>query len=147
MQRQYQYVSRLRLLPEELLLCLAWLLSCFIAMLIFDEYDTSWWITLSVLTGLYLIVAAVYFPLLCFRTSYSLIGQQLHYRTGVFFSRDEIICRQQIVYVTLLKHPLTPILRIATVIIRAPGATIYLRGVRLSDAKRLVRQLAPENEL
>ena len=38
------------------------------------------------------------------------------------------------------------ILKIAAVVIRSPGATVMLRGIKLTEAKRLVRQLSAEND-
>ncbi len=147
MQRCYQRVSVLRLIPEELILFLIWCASCFLVLLVFDSYDSAFWITVAAITGLYLLTAGLYLPLLCFRTSYCLSGRQLRYRTGVFYQKDEVINREQIVYVTLVTNPFSPLLRIATVVIRAPGATIRLHGIRIPEAKRLVRQLSPEHEL
>lgn len=140
----YRRVSALRLIPEELILFLLWCLICLLILLVFNAYDAAFLITFASITGVYALVAALYLPFLRYRTSYALLGRQLRYRTGVFFQKDEIINRDQIIYVTLVTNPFSPLFNIANVVIKAPAATIRIRGLRTREAKLLVSRLSSE---
>lgn len=144
-QPNYRRVSPLRLVFEEILAFLISAIVCLVIILIFDNYNALFWTIIGILTLLYLLISCIYLPLLCLNTSYCLDERFLCYRTGLFFSKDEIIYKDMIIYVTLLKTPLSPILKIAAVVVRAPGATVMLRGIKIAEAKRLVRQLSAEN--
>ena len=145
-QPSYRRVSPLRLVSEEIFAFLIWATICLVILLIFDYYNAICWTIIGILSFIYLLISCIYLPLLCLKTSYCLDERFLRYRTGLFYSKDEIIYKDRIIYVTLVKTPLSPILKIAAVVIRAPGATVMLRGIKLTEAKRLVRQLSAEND-
>lgn len=144
-QPSYCRVSPLRLVSEEIFAFLIWATICLGIVLIFDYYNALFWNIIGILSFIYLLISCTYLPLLCLKTSYCLDERFLRYRTGLFYSKDEIIYKDRIIYVTLIKTPLSPILKIAAVVIRAPGATVMLRGIKLTEANRLVRQLSAEN--
>ena len=144
-QPNYRRVSPLRLVSEEIFTFLISAIICLVILLIFDDYNALFWTIIGILTFIYLLISCAYFPLLCFKTSYCLDERFLRYRTGLFYSKDEIIYRDRIIYVTLVKTPLSPILKIASVVVRAPGATVMLRGIKLNEAKRLVSRLSAKN--
>lgn len=144
-QQNYRRVSPLRLVSEEILTFLISAIIFLVIILIFDDYNAIFWTIIGILTFIYILISCVYLPILCFKTSYCLDDKLLRYRTGLFYSKDEIIYKDRIIYVTLVKTPLSPILKIASVVIRSPGATVILRGIKLNEAKRLVGRLSVEN--
>ncbi len=143
----YRRVSARRLISEEvLLLCAAAL--AFLVLLLICEVD-SWalragfWIVVIVV----LLVGGVYLPLLWHAAGWRLTSRALYYRHGVLFRSQSVMLRSQVISVVLVQTPLSPILRIASVTVRSPGASISVRGLSLSQAKRLVQTLSPRNEL
>ncbi|MDY3987798.1 MAG: PH domain-containing protein [Massilioclostridium sp.] len=144
---KYCKVSRKKILVEELAALLLWFVISIFPFIYIDTFSFWWWAVLLPPLVLYLGAALFYIPASYRNTCYLINTSKVIYQRGVIIRRQQIMARKRIVYVTLMRTPLTPLFHTADVIVRATGATIVIKYLDLNRAKEIVRFLAPGNEL
>lgn len=86
----------------------------------------------------------IYFPLYMKSVKFSIGENEIGYQSGVFVNRRRFMSRERVVFVSLIKTPFTPLLRIVVLRIMATGSMISALFVSKSDAQEIISVLSPE---
>lgn len=115
-----------------------------LTLLILKPYTWLWYAILFII-GLVLIgVTFIYVPFLYLNTEFCLSKQAIIYRKGVFFPSTQILYRKRIVFVTVYSNPLTPLLKISTLVISAAGGTMRILFLNSTRADEIATVLSKE---
>lgn len=134
-------ISRKFLALLEVLAGLAAALLAFLVLLIFNPRTWVWY-TLLWLIGLAFVLAAfLYLPLLYLTCRYTLTSEYLEFRGGIFFHSQHRMPRSSIMYVTVVRSPVSYLCRTRTLIIRSMGGSIVIPMVPLQSAEKLLTVL------
>ncbi len=96
------------------------------------------------ITAIAVFYDAVYFPLYFRSIKFSVGENEIGYQSGVFANRRRFMSRERVVFISLIKTPFTPILRIVILRIMATGSMISIPFVGKSDAEEIISVLSPE---
>lgn len=111
---------------------------------IFAPFTWLWYLILF-LIGLVLIgTTFLYIPFLYLNTEFAMNKKAIVYRKGVIFPSTQILYRERIVFVTVYNNPLTPILKVSTLIISAAGGTMSILFLNSKRANELASTLSRE---
>ncbi|MEG1996389.1 MAG: PH domain-containing protein, partial [Oscillospiraceae bacterium] len=64
------------------------------------------------------------------------------YKKGVFFRHTQYMYRKTIVFATVYNNPLTPLLKISSLVVTSPGASIKILYMHTKRAEELAALLA-----
>jgi membrane protein YdbS with pleckstrin-like domain len=99
---------------------------------IFAVGTLVWYIILAVLGGVYLFFAVLYIPLYFVGFQMGFFEDYLLLRSGVFVQRSKYQKRDQISVVSVMDNPITPLLHLSSLSLKAPGSSLF---VPLMDTK------------
>ena len=140
----YQKISCWYLWLQELVYLGLAILCTFIFLFWSTRYPAVTYIVLTAMWLVYACCAFIFLPLRYKYTAYRLDDDCLYYRSGWLLHREQIMARDRIIFITQTKNPFTPILHIASLTIRAPGATIRIRCLSVKQAEALTLLLSPK---
>lgn len=144
---KYSRVSKKMLVARELAAVFLWLVVSIFPFIYIDTFSAWWWAALLPPLALYLGAALFYIPASYRNTCYLINTTKIIYQRGVVIRRQQIMARGRIVYVTLVRTPVTPLFHTADIVIRATGATIVIKYLDLAKAQEIVKFLAPGSSL
>ena len=88
----------------------------------------------------------IYAPLYYQSYQYELSKDRLHIRRGIFFVREQWVERDKILLVSLTNHPLTPVVRLSSLVLTTPGSRCMLLTLDTDRARQLAQELVREEE-
>lgn len=141
--KSYKCPKRSLFLLETIVL-IAWFL-IFSLILIFVPFWTALWHILtwsSVAVALF--ICLIYLPLYIRSIRLTISESAITYKSGVFISRRRYLYRERVVFISLIKTPFTPFLKIVGLKISATGSTVNIPFVYKNDANMIVADVAPE---
>lgn len=144
---EFQHVSFKRLIVDELVL---WGAAAAVAVVLLLLMDADFWLLQVLMAALMIAVllgSLVYLPLLWRNAGWKYTPRILYLRRGVFLQRKYEVPLQQIVGVMLVQNPLTPVLKLASLIVVCPGFQIRVRGMDIAEAKWLVKKVSPRSRV
>lgn len=136
-------ISGRYLLFEEISALLLFLFISLFPYFALDAYSVLWWSVLGALLTVYLFFALLYFPVRYKKTGYFLSEELIFYQTGFFFLKYAILARKRLIYTTMTRSPITPLLGIVSLTMRAPGAEVKIPGLKEKEAQILLKKAAP----
>ncbi len=95
-----------------------------------------------VLILLLLLAVFVYYPLKYYKLSYENGGEFITIHSGVIYTRQRIVYKSSIKYVTLLRTPLQRMFGISTLMFNLPGLIVYIPGLSHTEAKELYNRFS-----
>lgn len=139
----YQKISKQSLILWELLFLVGW--SGLFGFMLWLFLPGTWlWFLLVFSMGVFLLlVSFLYLPALYHAAGYCMTDRFLVYRHGLFFQRQQLIHRDQIVYVSVFRNPVTPTLKISSLVVATPGAKLRIPFLNDRVARELAEQLSP----
>ena len=103
-----------------------------------------WYLTLW-LIGLALVFCCfLWLPLYYESCHYLVTEEYIEYSRGVFFFLFTRVLRRSIMYVTILRGPLAPFLRIRSLMICSMGANLMLPFLPIREAEALLKEITPK---
>ena len=141
--KYYKCPKRSILLPEITAACVYAALVALLCVL-FTPFSAAFCWLFFPLTAVLVFYEAVYFPLYIRSVSFSVGDNEISYQSGVFVNRRRFMHRDRVVFVSLIKTPFTPVLRIVVLRITATGSRIFAPFVGKSDAQEIVAELSPQ---
>lgn len=93
--------------------------------------------------ALFLFVEAVYFPLYVRLAVFDVGDDFISFCSGVFVNKRRYMKRERVVFVSVVKTPFTPVLKIVLLRIMATGSSIVIPFVDCGDARGIVSVLSP----
>lgn len=117
-----------------------------LVLLFFAPRSWLWYSLLWLIGLLFVLTAFLYLPLRYLNCCYTITEEYVEYQTGVlFFSRRRML-KSSVMYVTVLKDPLSPLLGTRTVILSAMGGRMVIPFLPVRDAVLLMRETAPQKQ-
>lgn len=142
----FKKISKRSLLIQELLCMFLWIVLSFFPYIYLDRYSVLWTTVLVGLFVSFIFLSCIYFPINYRNTKYCIGENKIYFQTGVFVKRQSIMSRNSIVSVMLVFNPWSPMLGIASVVVKAAGATIHIPYLTIDQAKMITEELAPLHE-
>lgn len=141
---KYEHVSWKAVIIWELLAALAAALLVTLILLIFVPRTWLWYLLLWTSGALYVLAAFLYLPLLYLSISYAVGDKVIIYRSGVIFPSTRVLYRDRIAFVSVYNNPLTPALRLSSLVASAPGGNLRILFMNTARAQELAGLLAGE---
>lgn len=101
-----------------------------------------WYTVLWIIGAAFIIMTFLYLPIAYLNIEYAIGKEAVIYRKGVIFPNTEVLYRDRIVFVTVYKNPLTPILHISSLVISAAGGTMRILFIDDRRAEEIARRLS-----
>lgn len=139
---KYNKATVKKLFAQEAILLILAIIAIMILSLALEINSISWWIGFLIVLILSLLIGLIYIPLLWHNTGWKIDDDKLYIKGGVIFIKYSYIPINQIVNVVVIKNPLTPILNIATVVVKATAANGKLKWIDLNVAQYLTSRLS-----
>lgn len=109
---------------------------------IFVPYTWLWYLLLWLLGAAYVLAAFLYLPLLYLNIEFGLNDEAIVYRTGLIFPNTQVLYRDRIAFVTVYNNPLTPLLKISSLVVSAAGGNMHILFLPSKRAAELADELA-----
>lgn len=139
---KYNKATVKKLFAQEAILLILAIIAIMILSLALEINSISWWIGFLIVLILSLLIGLIYIPLLWHNTGWKIDDDKLYIKGGVIFIKYSYIPINQIVNVFVIKNPLTPILNIATVVVKATAANGKLKWIDLNVTQYLTSRLS-----
>lgn len=141
---KFEQISIMAAVMWEILAIIAGAILVFATLFIFTPFTWLWHLILFVI-GLILIgVTFVYIPLLYVNTEFAINKKAIVYSKGVIFPSTQILYRERVVFVTVYNNPLTPLLKVSTLVISATGGTMRILFLNSKRAQEIANLLSNE---
>lgn len=138
---KYNHVSLKRLIPQELILILIYVILLIVLSLPLDAGSLMFKSVACLLLIVLFFIGAFYFPALWRNAGFLLLKKQLYIRHGVLFFKQSKIQLDRIISVSVFKTPFSPILKTATVVVKTAGNRERIHGISLKDLKTLLENI------
>lgn len=110
-------------------------------------YTWLWYLLVSIFSGLYLLTALVYFPLLYFGTRYKVGEESIEFESGVFYRRKAVLFRKNLIIVGLFQTPLDLLFRLSSLRCSGPGGVVVLGYLSKREALVLKEELTVKKRI
>lgn len=111
---------------------------------IFAPHTWLWYLLLWLLGAVTIGVTFVYIPFYYLNTEFCIGNKAIIYTKGVLFHSTQILYRERIVFVTVYNNPLTPILKVSTLVISAAGGSMTIVFLSTKRAQQIADMLSYE---
>ena len=124
---------------------LALLAAILIVLVLTIFYPRTWiWYGLLWLIGfVYVFFAFLYLPLLHLSCQYETNDEIVEYRGGLIFHSRKQMLRRSIMYVTLIRTPISYLLRTRSIIVNSMGGQMTIPWIPLKRAEELLNDITP----
>lgn len=109
---------------------------------IFVPYTWVWYTILWLLGALFIATTFWYIPTAYVNIEYAISQKVIVYRKGVFFPNTQVLYRDRIAFVTVYNNPLTPILKINSLVISAAGGNMRILFMNSKRSKDVAATLS-----
>ncbi len=109
---------------------------------VFLPYTWLWYTLLWVLGAAFVLTTFLYIPIAYLNIEYAINSRVIIYRKGVFFPNTQVLYRDRIAFVTIYNNPLTPILKINSLVISAAGGDMRILFMNSKRAKEIAALLS-----
>lgn len=120
---------------------LAAILLAALVLLIFVPGTWLWYLLLWVLGAVYVLTSFLYLPLLWMSIIYCIDDTCLMCHGGVLFPKTRVMHRERIAFITRVQGPVSSMLHIATLVVRAAGGAAVVHMVHEKQAEELEQEL------
>lgn len=138
---EYENISKKAVVLWEIALLLLFAGLVMLTLYVLSPHTWLWYTVLWLLGAVYILSAFLYLPLYYLSHRFKITDEVVVYKKGVLFPRTEILYRNSIVFVTVYHNPLTPLLKISSVVIDSAGAKQKLFLINTKRAKEIARLL------
>lgn len=106
---------------------------------------TWYWYLILWLIGLALVFCSfLWLPLLCESCRYTITPEYIEYSRGVFFFVRTRVLRRSIMYVTIVRSPISPLLRTRSLVVSSMGGSLMLPSLPIREAEALLQEITPK---
>lgn len=115
----------------------------FFLLRLFLRTDTLVWdIILWLLGAAFILCSFLYLPLLYISCRYAVLSDQVIVKRGVIFNKTHYLKRELVSFVSVYRNPFTRLLDISTLVITAPGASVFILFMSHRRAMSIAKQLS-----
>lgn len=118
-----------------------------VLLVLFIFYPRTWiWYGLLWIIGFVTVFFAfLYLPLLHLSCQYETNSEYVEYRGGLIFHSRKQMLRRSIMYVTLIRTPVSYLLRTRSIVINSMGGQLTIPWIPLKQAERLLNDITPRH--
>lgn len=116
-----------------------------LVLIIFYPRTWIWYALLWIIGFAYVFFSFLYLPLLHLSCQYETTDEIVEYRGGlVFYSRKQML-RRSIMYVTLIRTPVSYLLRTRSIVVNSMGGQMTIPWIPLKRAEELLNDITPRH--
>jgi len=115
-----------------------------VILFVFIPYTWLWYTLLWTLGAITICTTFIYVPFLYLNSEYGLSDKVIVYKKGVLLKSTQILYRDRIAFVSVYSNPLTPILKVSSLVISAAGGTIRIIFLSSKRAEQIAKELAKD---
>ncbi len=134
---KFEHISVMAAVMWEILALAVGVLAFWLILLVFVPHTWIWYLLLWILGALMIGITFIYIPFLYLNTEFAIDDQVVVYKKGVLFTSTQILYLDRIVFVTVYNNPLTPILKVSSLVISAAGGSMTILFLNSKRAKEL----------
>lgn len=142
---KYEVLPKKVLIIWELLAVLIFTGLFLILRFLFRPDTLIWYIVLWLLGAAAVLCFFLYLPLLYNSCLYAVLPEQIVVKRGVIFNKTHYLKREHISFVSVYKNPLTRFIDISSLVVTAPGASVFILFMSHRRAMAIAKQLSREN--
>lgn len=113
-----------------------------VALIILNPHTIVWYIVLWIIGAFFILLCALYCPLLYISYKYSISKDIFILKRGVIFNKTHIINKNHISYISVTKNPFTKITKLSTLTIVAPRARVIIPLMSHEKNTEILTQLS-----
>lgn len=92
-----------------------------------------WYFSLWLFGAVLIVICFLYLPLAYYNVEYAIFKDTIVYKRGVIMPNTQVMYRDRIAFVSVYKNPLTPMLKLSSLVVSAAGGKIRILFI---DEKR-----------
>ncbi|MFZ2537749.1 MAG: PH domain-containing protein [Oscillospiraceae bacterium] len=139
---KFERISVKAVILWEILATLVFALILALILFVFLPHTWLWYTLLWLLGAVFVLTAFLYIPIAYLNIEYAINSRVIIYRKGVLFPNTEVLYRDRIAFVTIYNNPLTPILKINSLVISAAGGDMRILFMNSKRAKEIADLLS-----
>lgn len=85
-----------------------------------------WYLVLWIYGAIVVLICFLYLPLAYYNIEYAVFKDTIVYKRGVILPNTQVMYRDRIAFVSVYKNPLTPLLKLSSLVISAAGGKIRI---------------------
>lgn len=143
---KYETLPKKVLFLWECLAIAATALLVLLVLVVFTPRTLVWYSILWLIGAAAVLTTFLYLPLLYISTRYAVLEDRLIVSKGVIFHQTQLMPRENISFITVLKNPFTRLLDLSTLIVSAPGAQIFLLLMSHRRAVEIAKELSRDHK-
>ena len=138
-------ISKKALIVWEIGLALLAAVPVLMVLFIFYPRTGIWHGLLWTIGFIYVFFAFFYLPLLHLSCQYETTGEYVEYRSGLMFHSRKQMLRRSIMYVTLIRTPISYLLRTCRIVVNSMGGQMAIPWIPLKQAQQLLNDISPRH--
>lgn len=96
-----------------------------------------WYLVLWLYGAVVVLTCFLYLPLAFYNMEYAVLKDTIVYKKGVILPNTQIMYRDRIAFVSVYKNPLTPLLKLSSLVISAAGGKIRILFIDSNRAEEI----------
>ena len=116
-----------------------------LVLVIFYPRTWIWYALLWIIGFAYVFFSFLYLPLLHLSCQYETTDEYVEYRGGLVFHSRKQMLRRSIMYVTLIRTPVSYLLRTRSIVINSMGGQLTIPWIPLKQAEQLLNDITPRH--
>lgn len=139
---KFERISIKAVILWEILAVVIFSLLLILILVVFLPHTWLWYTLLWLLGAAFVLTTFLYLPLAYLNVEYAINNRVIIYRKGVIFPNTKVLYRDRIAFVTIYNNPLTPILKINSLVISAAGGNMRILFMNSKRAKEIADLLS-----
>ncbi|MEG0691518.1 MAG: PH domain-containing protein [Oscillospiraceae bacterium] len=139
---KFERISMKAVILWEILAVIVFALILALILFVFLPYTWLWYTLLWLLGAAFILTTFLYIPIAYMNIEYGINSHAIIYRKGVFFTNTQVLYRDRIAFVTIYNNPLTPVLKINSLVISAAGGNMRILFMNSKRAKEIADLLS-----
>lgn len=108
-----------------------------LVLVIFAPYTWLWYLLLWLLGAAVVFFTFFYIPIAYLNIEYCIFNKTIIYKKGVFFKSTQLLSMNKVSFATIYNNPLTPLLKVSTLVISAPGGNLRILFINSDRAREI----------
>lgn len=142
MEIEYEHISVKALILWEVFALIFAFIGLNILLWLLTAGTWLWYFLLWLYGAIVVLICFLYLPLTYYNMEYAILKDTVVYKRGVILPNTQIMYRDRIAFVSVYKNPLTPILKLSSLVISAAGGKIRILFIDSDRADEIAEILS-----
>lgn len=134
-------ISVMAVVMWEIIAIALFITTLLLTLFILEPRTWVWYLVVGLEGAIAIFATLLYIPFLYLNTCFYVNENAVVLEKGVFFRSTQMLYRKTIVFVTIYRNPLTPLLHVSTIKITATGGSMTILFLNSIRAKKLADEL------